>query len=955
MKANLKLLEEITTMLSTATNISDLAVAFGVFVGKSDGIFKSALYLFGPGEEKLRLLQAKGFNTAEREEAEKTAPERQPGWVIKNKSMLEIPGVVNNSPDGPPEGSIYEPTKTRIYFPIIERDICYGCTGYALENPAFLTDDFRAIGSFIAKSIAFAYGRIVNLQQEKVNAGKLKLMLRESELRYRLIVDSANDIIYTTSPKGDFTYVNPKGEFLSGYTTEELIGKNYIELIHPDDRPRVVEHYKNQILTRIFTTYCEFRMVTKAGDILWVGQNVQLDLDGGELVGLHAVARDIKELKEANEKVERSRLLFQTVLETVADGILLLDSTNRIMLINEEVRRIWDYSKGSLIREDFQMLFKEGMFDPSNWNGDVDAMYRDILGKSIELTGIRRDGTTFPVEINVSKMEFNQEVFFTVAVEDITLKKRRLSDLEKARNLAEESMKAKEQFLAHISHEIRTPLNAVHGFTHLLLELNPTIEQTQFLKAIKYSTDNLLVIINDILDFSKIEANKLELFIDDFSIQESVKHVIESVRYSADEKGIKLITEFSDEVPYWVRGDQVRIGQILLNLVSNALKFTESGEVKASVKLLSETDDYSTLEISISDTGIGIPEQHIGKIFESFEQVKNRDTRAKVGTGLGLAIVKSLVEIQQGTISVKSKEGEGSVFTVILPFGKSERDELILGSDLFEQQTEIVKDLNGLRVLVVEDNEMNQLVATNILRLWKCNYKVADNGKKALELFEKEDFDIILMDLSMPVMDGFEASKEIRLNFPENKKDIPILAFTASAMVESREKVFAGGMNDYITKPVKPFELQQKISNLTSVTVKTDMVPQEEKKDIPVVEMKENKFRYIRLEYLNELTGGDEELIDEMMKLFLENTPDALENLKNLHDTKNWEEIKKAAHKFKPTLSYMGIKELDGVVPEIEKMALAHDPDNKIPSLLETLNHYCGETIKEITAHLRNE
>jgi len=255
----------------------------------------------------------------------------------------------------------------------------------------------------------------------------------------------------------------------------------------------------------------------------------------------------------------------------------------------------------------------------------------------------------------------------------------------------------------------------------------------------------------------------------------------------------------------------------------------------------------------------------------------------------------------------------------------------------------------------VEDNEMNQLVATNILRLWKCNYKVADNGKKALELFEKEDFDIILMDLSMPVMDGFEASKEIRLNFPENKKDIPILAFTASAMVESREKVFAGGMNDYITKPVKPFELQQKISNLTSVTVKTDMVPQEEKKDIQVVEMKENKFRYIRLEYLNELTGGDEELIDEMMKLFLENTPDALENLKNLYDTKNWEEIKKAAHKFKPTLSYMGIKELDGVVPEIEKMALAHDPDNKIPSLLETLNHYCGETIKEITAHLRNE
>jgi len=955
MKVNLQLLEEITTMLSTATTTSDLAVAFGVFVGKGEGIFKSALYMFEPGEEKLRLLQAKGFNSEEREEAERTAPDRQPGWVIKNKSLLEIPGVVNSPSDKSTEGSIYEPAKSRIYFPVINGDVCYGCTGYALENPAILTDDFKATGSFIAKSIALAYGRIVKLQQEKLDARKLKLMLRESELRYRLIVDSANDIIYTTSPRGDFTYVNPKGEMLSGYTTEELIGKNYIELVHPDDRMRVVDHYKYQIFTRVFTTYCEFRMVTKNGEILWVGQNVQLDLDGGELVGLHAVARDIKELKEANEKLERSRLLFQTVLETVADGILLLDSTNRIMLINEEIRRIWDYSKDALIREDFRMLFKEAMFDSSHWDGDVDAMYRDILGRTIELTGIKRDGTTFPVEINVSKMDFNNEIFFTVAVQDITQNKQRLFDLEKARNLAEQSMKAKEQFLAHISHEIRTPLNAVHGFTHLLLELNPTPEQTQFLKAIKYSTDNLLVIINDILDFSKIEANKLELFIDDFSIQESVKHVIESVRYSAEEKGIKLVTEFADEVPYWVRGDQVRIGQILLNLVSNALKFTESGEIKASLKLLSETEDHFTLEIAISDTGIGIPEQHLGKIFESFEQVKNRDTRAKVGTGLGLAIVKSLVEIQQGTISVKTKEGEGSIFTVTLPFGKSERDELILGSDLFEQQTETLKDLNGLRVLVVEDNEMNQLVATNILRLWKCYYKVAENGKKAIELFEKEDFDIILMDLSMPVMDGFEAAKKIRLNFPDNKKDIPIIAFTASAMVESREKVFSGGMNDYITKPVKPFELQQKISNLTSVIVTTEVAPKGEEGETPTQETEANKFRYIKLDYLNELTGGDEELIDEMMKLFLENTPEALENLKNLHELMNWDEIKKAAHKFKPTLSYMGIKELEGVVPEIEKMALAHDPENKIPSLLETLGHYCGEAIKEINAHLKNE
>ncbi|MBK7866426.1 MAG: response regulator [Ignavibacteriales bacterium] len=661
----------------------------------------------------------------------------------------------------------------------------------------------------------------------------------------------------------------------------------------------------------------------------------------GEVDYLIGYGLDITDLRAATDSLERSRRLFQTVLETIADGIILLDSHSRIMLINEEVRRIWGYSKEALIHEDFQLLFKEGMFDLATWTGDVDSMYKEIMGQSVELTGVRRDGSTFPVEINVSRMEFNEEVYYTVALSDITERRKRLKELEVARNIAIESTKAKEQFLAHISHEIRTPMNAVLGFTHLLLELNPSEEQVQFLKAIKYSTDNLLVIINDILDFSKIEANKLEFIIDDFSLLESVNHVIESVRYSADEKGIKVGATIADNVPFWVRGDQVRFGQILLNLVSNSVKFTEQGGVSVSVDVLSEDIEEIRLEIKVTDTGIGIPKQYLNKIFDSFEQVKSRDRRAKMGTGLGLAIVRSLVEKQGGQIFVTSTEGAGSEFVVQMPFRVSNRDDLILGSDILEEATHSHKDLTGLRVLVVEDNEMNQLVAT-------CTYMVAANGKLAIVLYKNEDFDIILMDLSMPVMNGFETSEAIRLDFPFPKKDIPILAFTASAMIESKDRVYTSGMNDYISKPVKPVELQKKIFNLVGRDVITTEknVLTEKTNEVSVHE--DAKFKYIRLDYLNELTGSDEDIINEMMNLFAEKTPEVLENLRSLYNSKDWEEFKKVAHKFKPSLSYMGIKELDGVIPQIEKLAQVNDPEGKIPVLLDSLDFYSNEAMKEI-------
>lgn len=949
MDKRIKLLEDITLLFSTARTIEEYASAFDLYVEKFPNIEKTGLYLIDPATGRLRLVHAKGFSEDERIRAEETAMERHPGWVINNRKEL----IIKDDPGEPKEIAVDSQRsfriRSRVYFPLLHEDECYGCVGYVSEKPNFYDESFNVQASFLTRIMSLNYYRITLAKKQETDAENIRKYSATLETLLlnlnagMLVENEERKIVAVNKMFCDLFSIPVDPAYLIGTDCSDSAEQSKHLFADP---AAFVSGIENLLLKQELDKNTELEL---ADGRFFERDYIPLFINGTYKGHLWSY-RDITAQKTFAESLERSRKLFQTVLETVADGIILIDSHNRIMIINEEVRKLWGYSKDALIREDFQVLFKERMFDPALWNDDVEAMYNEFSGQSIEQTGIRVDGSTFPVELNISKMEFNSEVYYSVALRDITERTRRLHELEKARQAAEESTKAKEQFLAHISHEIRTPMNAVHGFTHLLLELNPTEEQVKFLNAIKYSTDNLLVIINDILDFSKIEADKLEFVIDDFSVIESVNHVIESVKYSALEKGIKIETEFTGNVPFWVRGDQVRFGQILLNLVSNAVKFTDEGEVGVNVSVKDDDGERITLVVEVSDTGIGIPADHQEKIFASFEQVRSRKTRIKKGTGLGLAIAKSLVERQGGRIRLKSTEGKGSVFTVEIPFRHSDRDDLILGSDIMVDTGNSFKDLRGMRILVVEDNEMNQLVATNILKLWGCNFKIASHGKAAIDLLEKEDFDLILMDLSMPVMDGYETSLHIRKKFPLPKRGVPILAFTASAMLDSRDKVYECGMNDYISKPVKPQELYKKIITLVGETPVTGVDAGEEEPETGTRATVSN-FKYIRLDYLDELTGGDMDIVDEMLKLFLDNTPPILEKLSILHDEKNWDEMKKVAHKFKPTLSYVGIKELEGVVPQLEKYALDQDPNGKIPELIETLNYFCSEALDEIRRH----
>ncbi len=370
--------------------------------------------------------------------------------------------------------------------------------------------------------------------------------------------------------------------------------------------------------------------------------------------------------------------------------------------------------------------------------------------------------------------------------------------LKKAKNDAENLTKAEEKFLVNMSHEIRTPMNAIIGFTNLILKTPLSDEQKQYIDAVKTSGENLLVIINDILDFSKMQSGKISLEQINFRLSQAMSIVTEFMLPKSIEKSIKLSMSIEKNIPDHLIGDPTRLNQILLNLVSNAIKFTEKGEVKTTVSLLSDDNKIIDLKFSVKDTGIGIPKEKLTSIFEEFTQAADDTTRKYGGSGLGLAIVKQLVEMQGGEISVDSEVGARSTFSFNLKFKKNLHPDK--KEDSFHEEGNI-PHVDGLNILLVEDNVLNQVLAKKVLSDWNWNVEVAENGLEAIEKLKKQNFDIVLMDIQLPEMDGYEATRRIRKDFSPPKCDIPIMAMTAHAMFSEEEKCRAAGMNGYISKP----------------------------------------------------------------------------------------------------------------------------------------------------------
>ncbi|HRG78286.1 MAG TPA: ATP-binding protein, partial [Cyclobacteriaceae bacterium] len=519
---------------------------------------------------------------------------------------------------------------------------------------------------------------------------------------------------------------------------------------------------------------------------------------------------------------------------------------------------------------------------------------------------------------------------------------------ESAALIAEDAVKAKQQFLSNMSHEIRTPMNAIIGFTKVVLKTELSEKQKEYLNAIKISGDALIVLINDILDLAKVDAGKMIFEQTPFKLASSISAMLHLFEPKIQEKNLTLIKEYDKNIPKVLCGDPVRLHQIILNLVSNAVKFTTTGKITVKVQLKKEEQGKVFIEFFVSDTGIGISKNKIEHIFENFQQATSDTSRLYGGTGLGLAIVKKLIEAQNGSIHVRSVLGEGSTFSFTLGFQTTTKEtELDTG---IAEQTPAIKNI---KVLVVEDIVLNQLLMKTLLDDFGFERDIAANGRIAIEKLETNVYDIILMDLQMPIMNGFETTEYIRNIM---KSDIPIIALTADVTTVDLAKCRAVGMNDYIAKPIDDRLLYSKLVGLVKQrpAVKIDEASKLNDTSAP-------SSTCVELSYLNRLTKSNPVLMMEMISAYLDQTPVLISALKKGLEEYDWDLLYASAHKIIPSFSMMGMNtHFENIAKEIQKFALSRktipilvfnqdsDEQDKQTQYVWQLEAGCNQACKEL-------
>jgi len=527
-------------------------------------------------------------------------------------------------------------------------------------------------------------------------------------------------------------------------------------------------------------------------------------------------------------------------------------------------------------------------------------------------------------------------------VMDISAQKKTENELIKSRLEAESLARLKQDFLANMSHEIRTPMNAILGFTGIVLkeEINQNVKEK--VERINQAGNNLLVIINDILDFSKIEAGQLEIEdvkFDLFKCLDQVKGQLEGI---AENKNIRLIFNISTEIPKIVKGDSVRLNQILINLIHNGLKFTEKGFVEVRAKVKEACQKRLIIQFEVEDTGIGIAKNKHKNIFESFTQASSDTSRRYGGTGLGLAICKSLVKLQNGELWLESEEGVGSVFKFTIDFGVCVQTLAEDDDDVAEDEI----DLSGVKLLLVEDNLMNRELAIHFFEEWEIDYDVALNGKIGVDKIEDGNFEVVLMDLSMPVMDGYTATKEIR-QLNSKKKDVPIIAMTANAFSNDIEKCFDVGMNDHISKPFKAVDLKNKIHSLVRKRRAFKIESVYRKKQAKKKQESEGSEILVSLDLLNEMSGGNKEFIIEMLALYCKETPVTLKRLIVGVENNDPLEIKAAAHKFRSPAGLLGVTKAVELAEFIELNVFEESKSEEIKIAIKQLIMIANKSVDQ--------
>jgi len=790
-------------------------------------------------------------------------------------------------------------------------------------------ETYQLIGNMISRTL-----NMINYQAHQIKSHKkAELEVINQKNFMNEILDYLPINIFIKDKDGKYIYINKNAEQSTGVKLKEALGKTVYHL-YPEETARMLEEDDHEVIKSKKSILTEHEIMIRGRKRhVFTGKKVVTTSSENEL--LIGFSIDITQNIQASKTIDDQKKFYQQIFNTVPNYIYIKDKSGKFLLVNDAFTKLFNLTHEQILLEGISNSKSYKLDEKLNEKIDQEVI---LNGKSVEFeesletkNGEARWYHTTKKPLPNKEGEIN---ILGISV-DITDRKKYSDELVKAKQ-------AKEQFLANMSHEIRTPINGIVGMVQLLEEIPATEEQKKYLSAIKTSSENLQVIINDILDLSAIETGNIRFERIGFNLKQLLTSLISSFSYAAKQKGLTITLNFDPYIDEVLVGDPVRLNQIFSNLIGNAVKFTRRGYIKVYALKLAEKEGSGQFKFIVDDSGIGIAEDKVQKVFENFEQGDISVNRKYGGTGLGLAIVKQLVEAQNGTIDLKSRPGKGTKFTVDLQLEIGSKEDLneTKGKSSGETIRTSQIDLSKKKILLVEDNDVNILYTKKILQNWHCTPDEAKNGLIGLEMLKENNYDLILMDVRMPVMDGFEASKFIRNNFDPPKSNVPIIALTANAIKGDDEKCLRAGMNDYISKPFQPETLKNKIisnMNLSGHTMKVSRP----KSEIGSTD------KATDLSYLKEMSDNDQSFIFDMIQSFVSQTPKDIENIWFHFSNEEYDEVANLIHKIKPSITFMGIHEIKDLVLEIEDNAKKRKLE-QMKEQLERFEKICVEAISEL-------
>jgi PAS domain S-box-containing protein len=790
---------------------------------------------------------------------------------------------------------------------------------------------------------------------------ELKLAKLEAEM-FLMLAQNAKDSFVIADHNGGIEWVNPAFSQITGYSLDEVKGKKPGSFLQGKDTdPETVKKIAISLSNKEVVD-TEILNYTKDGHPYWIrllvtplmhqNNNVQkfisiqrdvTDQKYYEANLKQIIEQKTKDLKETNLRLESGRARIEAIMQHVAEGLIVIDKMGTVLNFNRGAEKIFEYNAEEVIGQNVSILMQDDVSNhhDSYINNHLVSGEKKIIGKGREVVGSTKTGKTVPLFLSITRLETDGETFFIGTTRDISQEKEEQAKLEQAIEEARKANRAKDDFLANMSHELRTPLNSILGLTNILKKRADFGEiENKSLETISNASDTLLKTVNDILDISKIEAGKIVFEDVVFEINHFITNIVEHVKPLSDKKSIIFKSNHNEIAKKYYFADSFRIERVLVNVLTNAIKYTEEGFVKFNSNIVEKPNGSAVLTAVIEDTGIGIPADKIDTIFEKFTQSDESIERRYGGTGLGLSITKHLVHLMGGEIKVSSEENVGTKFEINIPLALAEDQNDTKTYEKKNQRSlnseDSVKSIDQAKILIAEDNEFNIVFVEELLKNLKCNnFKIVTDGQQCVDEVKKNTYDLILMDCHMPVMNGFQAAKMIR----DFNNHTPIIAVTADLRIETKLLCDKSGIDGYIAKPIDEDEFIQTLSRFLSID-------RQESRGIEEATETIKSEQSFNLDILKKYVDGDEQRLSDLIKIFIEKSAEDIAKFQIYHDQGDHDAWCKMAHKLKGSAAYIQAHEMESICAMAQNLPLSED-DKRAQIHEEILKAY-EKIIKDI-------